>query len=313
MGCSSIIFDGWAVSLEKFTEMEILPNMASFKIFTDSCSDLPQAIADRYDIGVAPLTVDLEGDVYDDRTRPAADLYAAQRAGKTSKSAAVNPDRWVSYMEPVLKEGRDILVLDFAAVMSATYQSAVIAADELREHYPDRKSYVLDTLSATAGQCVLIQLAAEKRDAGEDIDAVYNWIMDNRTHVCHWVTVNDLMLLKRGGRLSASSAVMGTMLQVKPLLVLDETGALQTFSKVRARKTALNTMADKVTKTAMPEVCDTAYVFHADCLEDAEYLAEKIKADSGIKNVVIDYVGSVIGTHLGCGGLVVGFFGTERK
>ncbi|MBQ7231558.1 MAG: DegV family protein, partial [Oscillospiraceae bacterium] len=197
----------------------------------------------------------------------------------------------------------------FSSGLSTTYQSAVIAADELREAYPDRKINVVDSLCAALGQGLLVWHACRKRDAGESLEDVAAWVEANKLNVCHWVTVDDLFHLKRGGRVSATTALVGSMLNIKPIIKVDDNGKLLNVAKARGRKAAMDTLAKKVGEASDK---DTVFIAHGDCLADAEALAETIKAKHGVKNVHIGYVGAVIGAHTGPGVLVVFFMGQKR-
>ena len=200
-------------------------------------------------------------------------------------------------------------MLAFSSGLSTTYQSAVIAAKELREEYPDRKILVCDTLCAALGQGLLVYLACRKRDEGLSVTEVRDWVEANKLQVCHWVTVDDLSHLKRGGRISATTAIVGTMLNIKPIIYLDNDGHLINTAKVRGRKAALEYLTKKLSETGTD--LDTVFIAHGDCPEDAAALEEMVKA-GGAKNVITGYVGPVIGAHTGPGVLVVFFMGQHR-
>jgi len=286
--------------------------MNEFVILSDSCHDLPKALIAQMNVGVAPLSVEYdENTVFDDCTMEPHDFYEGIRSGKMPKTAAVNPEGWASLMEPALKEGKDVLALSFSSGLSTTYQSAVIASTELGERYPERRILVIDTLSASVGHGLLVWNAARLRDEGKDMDTVYAWIMEHRLHVCHWVTVNDLMHLKRGGRVSAATAVVGTMLQIKPVLIMDNDGRLETVAKSRGRKAAMHMLVEKFAETGIPGANDTVFLGHGDCAEEAHALAKMLE-EQGVKNVVISHVGNVIGSHTGPDVLVIAFLGRER-
>jgi len=233
-------------------------------------------------------------------------------AAASCKTSAVNPDGWAARIRPALEQGRDVLVLAFSSGLSATYQSAVIAAEELREEFPDRQLIVIDTLCAAPGQGLLVYTAAQLRDQGKTIQETADWVEAHKLHVCHWVTVEDLMHLKRGGRVSAATAVMGTMLSIKPIIRVDDNGKLETIAKARGRKASMNYLLDRMAETLHPELKDTVFIGHGDCLEEAEQLAAQIKSRFGVKNVIITYIGAVIGSHTGPGVLVVFHYGTHR-
>ena len=198
-----------------------------FQIITDSCCDFPTPMYGQLGLTFVPLTVEFRGNTFDDKNDDTLkDMYQGLRAGEVAKTSAVNPSRWSQAMEKALAAGKDALVLAFSSGLSTTYQSAVIAAEELKDAYPDRKIQVIDTLCASMGQGLLVWYACKKRDEGLSLDEVAQWVLDNRLHLCHWFTVDDLMYLKRGGRISAATALVGTMLQIKPLLHVDDEGHL---------------------------------------------------------------------------------------
>ena len=284
----------------------------TFKILTDSCCDLSAEMVTELELGVAPLSVEMDGQSFPEGTMPPKELYDHLRAGKLPKTAAVNPDGWEVLMRPALEQGQDVLVLAFSSGLSATYQSAVIAADELREEFADRKIIVVDTLSAAIGQGLLVYTAAKLRDEGKSIEEVAVWIEAHKLQLCHWVTVEDLMHLKRGGRVSAATAVVGTMLNIKPIIRVDDNGKLESCGKCRGRKAALNYLLDRMAETYDPELCDTVFVGHGDCAADAEYLAKGVRERFGVKEVLINYIGAVIGAHTGPGVATVFFFGKHR-
>ena len=284
----------------------------NFKIITDSCCDLTAQMIAELQLGVAPLTVEMDGRAYAEGEMTPVELYDHLRNGKLPKTAAVNPDGWAAVIRPALQAGEDVLVLPFSSGLSATYQSAVIAADELREEFPERKLIVIDTLCAAVGQGLLVHTAARLRSQGKTIDEVAAWVQEHKLHVCHWVTVEDLMHLKRGGRVSAATAVVGTMLNIKPIIRVDDNGKLESCGKCRGRKAALNYLLDRMAETYDPELCDTVFVGHGDCAADAEYLAKGVRERFGVKEVHINYIGAVIGAHTGPGVATVFFFGKHR-
>ena len=284
----------------------------SFQIITDSCCDLTARMVEELDLRVAPLSVEMDGAAFPEGTMTPVELYNHLRAGKLPKTSAVNPDGWADRIRPALNAGRDVLVLAFSSGLSATYQSAVIAAGELREEFPQRKLIVIDTLCAAPGQGLLVYTAARLRDQGKSIDETAAWIEDHKRNVCHWVTVEDLMHLKRGGRVSAATAVVGTMLSIKPIIRVDDEGRLETAAKCRGRKAALNYLLDRMAEQFDPQLSDTVFVGHGDCPADAEFLANAVKERFGVKNVFINYIGAVIGSHTGPGVATVFFFGKNR-
>lgn len=284
-----------------------------FQIITDSCCDFPTPMYGQLGLTFVPLTVEFRGNTFDDKNdNTLKDMYQGLRAGEVAKTSAVNPSRWSQAMEKALAAGKDVLVLAFSSGLSTTYQSAVIAAEELKDEYPDRKIQVIDTLCASMGQGLLVWYACKKRDEGLSLDEVAQWVLDNRLHLCHWFTVDDLMYLKRGGRISAATALVGTMLQIKPLLHVDDEGHLINMTKTRGRKAAIDAMVKKAQELGAGYDNSTMFISHGDCLSDAEYLSRQLKEKCGVKDVVISYVGAVIGSHSGPGTLALFFLGSHR-
>jgi DegV family protein with EDD domain len=240
------------------------------------------------------------------------EMFDGLRNGETASTAAANPQDWQDVIEPILQNGEDVLVLAFSSGLSTTYQSAVIAATELQEQYPDRKVMVVDTLCASLGQGLLVYYACRKRDEGLSLEELAAWCEEKKFNLCHWVTVDDLMYLKRGGRVSATTALVGTMLQIKPIIHVDNEGHLINVGKARGRKAAIETVAKKMGELGLPGENDTVFICHGDCIEDAQYLEQIVKEKYGVKNVLIYYVGAVIGSHSGPGTLALFFLGEHR-
>ena len=285
----------------------------SYRIVTDTCCDLPEQMYDELNLSVVRLGVNYKGQTTDTYTEDwLQDFFDGLRAGEVATTAAVNPTGWEEVIEPVLQGGEDALVLAFSSGLSATYQSAVIAAEELRERYPDRKIHVVDTLCASRGQGLLVYYACQKRDAGFSLEDLTAWCEENKYHLCHWFTVDDLMYLKRGGRVSAATALVGTMLGIKPVLHMDDEGHLINVGKVRGRKAAIEALAEKVGQLGLPGQNGTVFICHGDCLEDARRLETILKEKHGVKEVFIGYTGAVIGSHSGPGTLALFFLGEKR-
>ena len=285
--------------------------MSNYQIITDSGCDLPQSMVSSMNILVQPLLVNFRGRTLTDSVDAGIqEIYAGLRAGDVATTSAINPEGWKSVIEPVLKAEKDALVVTFSSGLSTTYQSAVIAADELLEEYPQRKIRVVDGLAASLGQGLLIHYICNKRDEGLSLDELADWTEENRQKLCMWFTVDDLMFLKRGGRVSAATALVGTMLQIKPILHVDAEGHLTSTAKARGRKASIQALAAKLKESGMEN--DLAYISHGDCIEDAEYLANYLKENCGVKEVVIGYTGAVIGSHSGPGTLALFYLGNNR-
>ena len=287
--------------------------MCAYKIITDSCCDFSADTYRQLDLDYVPLSLEFRGQVTQDRNDDSLkELYDGMRAGEGAKTSAVNPDTWANAMEPHLQAGLDVLVLAFSSGLSTTYQSAVIAANDLMEQYPERTIRVVDTLCASLGQGLLAWHVCKQRDNGATLDEAARWAEDNRQHLCHWFTVDDLMHLKRGGRIGAATAVVGTMLQIKPVLHVDDEGHLVNVSKARGRKAAMDALAKKLGELGAGYDNSTVFLSHGDCREDAEYLIGILKEKYGVKEVLLSYVGSVIGSHAGPGTVALFFLGDHR-
>ncbi len=287
--------------------------MPNYKIITDSGSDLTADMLQSLDVEKVSLSVLFRGESQPDSVDAGVkEFYDGLRSGEIATTSAVNPDGWASVIEPVFQAGQDALVLAFSSGLSTTYQSAVIAANELMEKYPDRKACVVDTLCASLGEGLLVWYACQKRDEGMELEQLRSWVEENKLHLCHWFTVDDLMFLKRGGRVSATTALVGTMLQIKPVLHVDDEGHLINVAKARGRKASIDALAKKVAELAEGHKNETMFISHGDCLEDAQYLASQLKEKYGVKHVHINYVGAVIGSHAGPGVLALFFLGDHR-
>ena len=285
----------------------------SYQIITDSCCDFTKEMYEKLGLAVVPLMVNFRGQTFPDRNDESLkDMYAGLRAGEVAPTSAANPGQWQELMEPYLQKGEDLMVLAFSSGLSTTYQSASMAADELRTMYPDRTISVVDSLCASLGEGLLAYYACKKRDEGMPLRELTQWLLDNRLHLCHWFTVDDLMYLKRGGRVSAATAIVGTMLNIKPVLHVDNEGHLINVGKARGRKASIQAMAKKVAELGAGFDNATMFISHGDCPEDAEYLAGLLKEQYGAKEVYINYVGAVIGSHSGPGTLALFFMGEHR-
>ncbi len=285
----------------------------AYRIVTDTCCDFPEQMYAELNLAVARLSVHYKSESV--KEYPEAwlkQVYDGLRSGEEATTSAANPQDWQDVIEPIVKGGEDALVLAFSSGLSTTYQSAVIAAGELMEAYPERKICVVDTLSASMGQGLLVWYACQKRDAGLSLEDLTQWCEETKHKVCQWFTVDDLHFLKRGGRISAATAVVGTMLQIKPILHVDENGKLINMAKSRGRKASIEALAKKVEELGIPGANDTVFISHGDCLEDANQLAAILKERYCVKNVVISYVGAVIGSHSGPGTLAMFFIGEKR-
>lgn len=287
--------------------------MANYKIITDSGCDLPAQMLAQMDVVRIPLTVNFRGQSLEDSVDAGIkDIYDGLREGENASTSAVNPNGWASVIEPVLQQDLDVLVLAFSSGLSTTYQSAVIAAKELMEKYPQRKINVVDSLAASLGEGLLLWYMCQKRSEGMSLEELTAWAEEHKFKLAHWFTVDDLGFLKRGGRISAATALVGTMLQIKPVLHVDDEGHLINMSKVRGRKASLDALVKKFEQTQIPGMNETVYICHGDCLADAQYIEKQLKEKYGVKNVFIGYTGAVIGSHSGPGTMALFFMAEQR-
>ena len=288
----------------------------TYAILTDSAADLSADLVERLNLVALPLSVTLEGKEYlnypDERDITAKYLYERLRAGAMATSAALNVDTFEREMETYLKAGKDVLYLSFSSGLSATYNASCIAAEELREKYPERKILIVDTLCASSGQGLLCCLTAKQREAGATIEEAAKYAEETKHHLAHWFTVDDLHFLKRGGRVSAATAILGTALVIKPLLHTDDAGHLVSVDKARGRKRVISAMVDRMEKTAIRPQEQTVFISHGDCEEDAQFLAKLVQERLHPKQIVIQVIGPVIGAHSGPGTLALFFLATER-
>ena len=284
----------------------------SYQIITDSCCDFTEEQYQENNVVCVPLTVLYNGESHNNFSDPTAvkAFYDELRSGVMASTAAANPENWADAMKASLDKGEDVLVITFTSGLSTTYQSAVIAAKELREEYPQRTITVVDSLCAALGQGLLVWHACQNRDNGMTLEENAAWLEDNKLKLCHWVTVDELATLKRGGRISATTAAVGTMLNIKPIIHVDNDGHLISSHKVRGRKAAMEYLVKKFGETGVDK--ETVFIGHGDCPEDAAKLEAMLKETYGIENITTGYVGPVIGAHTGPGVLVVFYMGTHR-
>ena len=289
--------------------------MSEYVITTDNNSDLPESYYAEHNVGCTYLSYSMDGQNYShENFLPVEEFYDKMRKGSMPTTAQVNPEAAKALMEPYLKEGKDILHIAFSSGLSGSYNSARIAGEELMEKYPDRKIIVLDSLAASLGQGMIVYLAQQQKEEGKSIDEVAQWVKDHRLNVVHAFTVDDLNHLYRGGRVSKTTAVVGGVLNIKPVLHVDNEGKLIPVGKVRGRKKSLLALVDMMDQKlgSYKDSCDTIFVSHGDCTEDAQFVIDKIKEKYPIKTVLVNYVGATIGAHSGPGTVALFFLGDER-
>ncbi len=284
-----------------------------FIIYTDSSCDLPSDKVAELGIKVVSLEVNISGigTRYNHEIEP-REIYAMLREKKEMKTAAANMERFKEAFEAELAAGHDVLYLGFSSGLSATFMNGKNACLELSEEYPERKIIAVDTLCASLGQGLLVTLACRKKQAGATIEEVAEYIEQTKLHLAHWFTIDDLFFLKRGGRVSAASAVVGTMLSIKPVLHVDDEGHLINVAKARGRKAAISALVEQMKQTAIDPASQTVYICHGDCFDDAKLLADMVTEEFGITDILIDYTGPVIGAHSGPGTLALFFIAEHR-
>ena len=291
-------------------------DMMSYRITTDSTSDLPYQFYEENGIEVIGLSFLLDGQEYNeskDIKMSSKEFYDLLRSGKTATTMQVNTFEFVEFVEPFLAAGEDVLHVAFSSGLSGTYESSMRGAQELAEKYPDRTLIIIDTLAASMGEGLLVNYAIENRKNGMSIRENADWLEENKLHLCHWFTVDDLMHLHRGGRVSKASAIFGSLLGIKPVLHVDNEGHLILVSKSRGRAASIDALVNKLKETANDDITDQiVFISHGDCLEDAELLAEKIRNTVGTSRFIISNVGAVIGSHSGPGTLALFFMGKQR-
>lgn len=287
-----------------------------FLIITDSTCDMPQEMVDALGIVILPIRVIVEGKEYahypDGRELGFHEFYEKLRAGIGAKTAAANAEEFLALMEPALAAGIDVLYLGFSSALSSTYSIGAMTAAQLAEKYPERRIYAVDTLCASFGQGLLVYLAAQQRLQGKNIDEVRAYVEQIRPQLCHWFTVDDLQHLKRGGRVSAAAAAFGTVLNIKPILHVDDEGRLIPVNKVQGRITSIKALAKRMQETAIDPAGQVVFISHGDCEKEAEKLAEIVRESIGAKEIVINPIGPIVGAHSGPGTIALFFLGTKR-
>ena len=292
--------------------------MRDYIIMTDSCCDLGQQEVEELDLTVLPLSFTIEGKTLlntpDHADMSPEEFFAKIAAGADCTTAAVNVGQFTDAMEKVLSEEKDILCICFSSALSTTYQSACIAASDLREKHPGAKIVVIDSLSASRGQGMLLyRTAQERRRSSPDIETLAAYVRSILQTQCHWFIVDDLNHLKRGGRVSATAAFVGTMLGIKPVMHTDSEGRLIPMSKARGTKAALKALVDKVEELGVePDKNQPLFICHANCPDSVAYVKELLEERFGVTDVRADFIGPVIGAHTGCGTLGLFFVGTQR-
>ncbi len=285
----------------------------NYIISTDSTADLPASYVKEHGIAIQFLSYAFGDTVYDlDNQMESHAFYERMRSGEMPTTNACIPDKVQQSFETYLKEGYDILHISFSSGLSASYNNARIAANELAEQYPDRKIILVDSLCASLGQGLLVHYATTLKEEGKSIEEVAEWLEQNKLHLCHQFTVDDLFHLHRGGRVSKATAIIGTLINVKPVLHVDDEGHLTSVCNVRGRKKALLKLVEIMGEQIEGFENNIVFISHGDCLQDAEFVAAQIKERFGIQNFLIDYVSPTIGSHSGPGTVALFYLGKNR-
>lgn len=282
-------------------------------ISTDSTADLPESYVKEHGIAVQFLSYAFGDTVFglDTQLEPHT-FYKRMRSGEMPTTNACIPDEVQNSFERYLKEGYDILHISFSSGLSASHNNARIAANELAEQYPDRKIVLVDSLCASLGQGLLVHYAVTMKESGKSMEEVAEWLEQNKLHLCHQFTVDDLFHLHRGGRVSKATAIIGTLINVKPVLHVDDEGHLTSLCNVRGRKKALLKLVEHMGEQIDGYQNDVVFISHGDCPEDAAFVAAQVKERFGIENILIDYVSPTIGAHSGPGTVALFFLGKNR-
>lgn len=288
-------------------------DMSEYMITVNSTVDMPKEWLEERGVPVIPLKYTIDGKTFPDMSGyTSKEFFQLMREGKLPVTSQVNPEEAREALEPYLKEGKDVLHLAFSSALSGTYNSMRLAAEELQEEYPERKIIVVDTLCACMGEGLLLYYVLKRREEGMTIEEAAGWAEKHKLNVCHNFTVDDLNHLHRGGRVSKTVAIIGTLVQIKPILRMDNNGALEMVGQVRGRKKSIHKLVEKAAVQAKDTENDIVMITHGDCLEEAEYVAKLVREKMGVENILIHNIGNVIGGHTGPGVLAVFCMGDER-
>lgn len=287
--------------------------MSEFIITADSTVDLPKEYLVEKNIPIMALSYILDGVTYEDGNGlTGEEFYNKIREGAMPTTSQVNPEQARAALEPFVKEGKDVIHIAFTSGLSGSYNSARIAAEELCEEYPERKIVVIDSLCAAMGEGMLLYKAIELKEQGKSFDEIVDWVESNKLHVCHDVTVDDLFHLHRGGRVSKTSAIVGSMIKIKPIIHVNDEGKLIVIGKERGRKKSLMTLVDRMEEKMKGYENDVFMIVHGDAPEDAEFVKNEMIKRFGVTNIMINCLGSVIGSHTGPGVIAIFYMG-ERN
>jgi len=285
----------------------------AFKLITDSCCDLPEKYINDNGLTVIPLMFTLDGNEYSDGSMDPKEFYSRVRRGSMPTTTLINTQRYLDEFTKILEEGDDFIYIAFSSALSGSYQCSVAAIEQLAKDYPNRRIAAIDSKCASMGQGLLVYHTVEKQKEGLGFDELVKFINETWPKVCHWFTVDDLNHLKRGGRLSATSAILGTLLSIKPVLHVDDNGKLIPMSKARGRKKSLAELVDAMKKSIKNPDGQMVMISHGDAGDEANEVAAMVReAFPGIRDIMINNVGTVIGAHSGPGTMALFYLGEPR-
>lgn len=290
--------------------------MSDYVIVSDATLDLPAGLVEEYDLRIIPMGFSIDNKEYshypDERELAIEDFYSRLKNGAISQTTQITPVVFTEYFEDILKQGKDIIYISFSSGLSGTYNTSQLVIRDLKEDYPERKIYSIDSLCASIGEGLLVLHAAMQKKQGMDIDQLREWIENNKRGARHWFTVKDLFFLKRGGRISSIEAVVGTALKIRPVLSTDDNGKLTVVSKIRGAKAELELMLGKLEQESIDLSSQTIIIGHGDDLQQAKELERLIRDKYKVKEIIISKIGPIIGTHTGPGMLALTFFGRKQ-
>lgn len=288
--------------------------MSNFVIITDSTTDLPKSYYKEKNVPVVSLSYMMDGVTYEDMNGlSGTELFEKIREGAMPTTSQINPEQAREALEPFAKEGQDIIYIAFTSGLSGSYNSVRMAAEELLEEYPDRKIAVMDSLCASMGEGLLLYKAVELKEQGKSFEEIVDWVENNKLNICHDVTIDDLHHLHRGGRVSKTSAVVGSIIKIKPMIHVNEEGKLIVIGKERGRKKAMLSLVERMEQKQGDFKNDVVMIVHGDVEEDAEFLKKEIESRFGITNIITNCIGSVIGSHTGPGVIAIFYMGDRSK
>ena len=287
-----------------------------FEIITDSSANLADSLIEKYDLKIISLSYFIGEEEYlsykEGVKTDYSEFYARIRKKEEARTSLANYEECMRVLRPIAESGRDILYIGFSSALSGTFQNVSNCMQELRTKHPDQKLLCVDSLSASMGEGLLVYHALELAQRGATIEETLEWVENHKMNICQWFTVDDLFFLKRGGRLSGAAALAGSLLEIKPILHIDEEGRLVMVSKVKGRKKSLNALVQHMEETVVKIKPQKIFIAHGDCLEDAQYLADGIKEKLGLEDIEINYVDPVIGVHSGPGTIALFYYGKTR-